>query len=66
VEREVLVNATEQISRFIANIRYEDIPTPVLNATRTIILDGVANVIAGSVQPELEYVRSGTQAKVGL
>ena len=32
-------------------------PRPVLNATRTIILDGIANVIAGSTQPELDYVR---------
>ena len=47
------MNATEQIARFVANIRYEDIPAPVLNATRKIILDGIANVIAGSVQPEL-------------
>ena len=51
------MNATEQIAHFIANVRYENIPAPVLSATRTIILDGIANVIAGSVQPELEYVR---------
>ena len=38
------MNATEQIARFIAKTRYEDIPRPVLDATRTIILDGVANV----------------------
>ena len=51
------MNATEQIAHFIADVRYENIPAPVLSATRTIILDGIANVIAGSVQPELEYVR---------
>jgi 2-methylcitrate dehydratase PrpD len=51
------VNATEKIARFIANTRYEDIPRPVLDATRTIILDGVANVVAGSTQPVLEYIR---------
>ena len=51
------VNATEQIARFIANTRYEDIPRPVLDATRTIILDGVANVLAGSTQPVLEHIR---------
>ncbi len=51
------MNATEQIARFIANTRYEAIPRPVLDATRTIILDGVANVLAGSTQPVLDYIR---------
>src|SRR4051812_31529621 len=37
-------NATERIARFIANTRYENIPRPVLDANRTIILDGIANV----------------------
>ncbi len=51
------MNATESIARFIANTRYEDIPRPVLDATRTIMLDGVANVLAGSTQPVLELIR---------
>ena len=50
-------NATEQIARFIANTRYDDIPRHVVDANRTIILDGVANVLAGSTQPVLEYIR---------
>ena len=51
------MNATEQIARFIANAAYDDIPRPVLDATRTIILDGVANILAGSRQPVLEHIR---------
>ena len=51
------MNATESIARFIANTTYEDIPRPVLDATRTIILDGVANILAGSRQPVLEHIR---------
>ena len=51
------MNATETVARFIANTRYENIPRPVLDATRTIILDGVANVLAGSTQPVLEHIR---------
>jgi len=51
------MNATESIARFIANTHYEDIPRPVLEATRTIMLDGVANVLAGSTQPVLEHIR---------
>jgi len=51
------VNATERVAHFIATTRYEDIPGPVLAATRTIILDGVANVVAGSTQPVLDHIR---------
>lgn len=51
------MNATEQIARFVAKTRYEDIPPAVLTATRTIILDGIANVLAGSTLHEPEYVR---------
>jgi 2-methylcitrate dehydratase PrpD len=51
------VNATEKIARFIASTRYEDIPRPVVDATRTIILDGIANVLAGATLPEPEFVR---------
>ena len=51
------MNATESIARFIATTTYEDIPRPVLDATRTIILDGIANVLGGSRQPVLEHIR---------
>jgi 2-methylcitrate dehydratase PrpD len=56
-ENRPVKNATEKIARFIANTRYENIPRPVLDANRTIILDGIANVLAGSKQAVLEYVR---------
>src|SRR5687767_4520144 len=55
--KEKQVKATAQIAQFIANTTYEDIPRPVLDATRTIILDGVANVLGGSRQPVLEHIR---------
>jgi 2-methylcitrate dehydratase PrpD len=51
------VNATEQIAQFIAHTKHEDIPRPVLEACRIIILDGIANVLAGSTLHEPEYVR---------
>jgi 2-methylcitrate dehydratase PrpD len=51
------MNATQQLAQFVANTRYQDIPRPVLDACRTIILDGIANVLAGSTQPEPEYIR---------
>ena len=52
------MNATQQIARFIADTKYEDIPRPVLDAARTIILDGLANVLAGSGQAAPTKVRS--------
>ena len=51
------MNATERIARFIANTAYEDIPRPVLDATLTIIRDGLANVLGGSRQPGPGHVR---------
>jgi len=51
------MNATQRVAHFIASTRYEDIPPPVLDAVRTIILDGVANVVAGSTQPVLDHIR---------
>jgi 2-methylcitrate dehydratase PrpD len=51
------MDATRQLAQFIANMRYDNIPRPVLDACRTIILDGIANVLAGATLPEPEYIR---------
>jgi 2-methylcitrate dehydratase PrpD len=54
---DIALNATERIAHFIATTRYQDVPAPVLAASRTIILDGIANVLAGSTQSVSEHVR---------
>ena len=59
------MHATQQIAQFIADTRYASIPRPVLDATRTIILDGIANVLAGSTQPVLDHVRRYVDALGG-
>ena len=50
---------TETLARFIAGLRYEDLPPPAVKAA---IMDGVANMLAGSTQPLVgimgEYVRA--------
>jgi 2-methylcitrate dehydratase PrpD len=51
------LDATARIARFIASTRYESVPPAVREATRTIILDGIANVLAGSTQAVSEHVR---------
>jgi 2-methylcitrate dehydratase PrpD len=52
------VNATQRIAQFVADTTYDGIPRTVIDATRTIILDGLANVVAGSGQSAPTKVRS--------
>ena len=59
------MHATQEIAQYIADTRYASIPRPVLDATRTIILDGIANVLAGSTQPVLDHVRRYVDALGG-
>lgn len=42
---------TEQIAQFIADTTYDRLPDAVVKAAKTGILDGVANLLAGSTQP---------------
>lgn len=39
---------TESLARFIADLRYEDIPTDVLDRARYCVLDNVANCLGGA------------------
>ena len=48
--------ATEQIAQFIAQTRYDDLPADVVEAAKIGILDGVANLLAGSAQPLSERI----------
>ena len=44
------MTTTRTLAQFIADTNYEDLPSPVVDAAKIAILDGVANVAAGSVQ----------------
>ena len=44
------MTATRTLAQFIADTDYADLPPPVVDAAKIAILDGVANVAAGSVQ----------------
>ena len=44
------MSATRTLAQFIADTQYQDLPGPVVEAAKIAILDGVANVVAGSVQ----------------
>ncbi len=44
------MSETRTLAQFIADTEYDNLPSPVVEAAKTAILDGVANVVAGSVQ----------------
>ena len=44
------MTATRTLAQFIADTDFADLPPPVVAAAKIAILDGVANVVAGSVQ----------------
>ena len=44
------MTATRTLAQFIADTDFADLPPPVVDAAKIAILDGVANVAAGSVQ----------------
>ena len=44
------MSETRTLAQFIADTQFDSLPSPVVEAAKTAILDGVANVVAGSVQ----------------
>ena len=44
------MGATQTLAQFIADTEYDSLPAPVVEAAKIAILDGVANMAAGSVQ----------------
>ena len=44
------MNETQTLAQFIADTEYESLPPPVVEAAKIAILDGVANMVAGSVE----------------
>jgi len=42
------MGTTEDLARFIAETQYDDLPAAVVAAAKIGILDGVANLLAGS------------------
>ena len=44
------MGATQTLAQFIVDTNYENLPVPVVEAAKVAILDGVANMLAGSTQ----------------
>ncbi len=58
------MGATEQLTQFVAGLRYQDIPAEVVDAAKAAITDGVAVMVAGSRQPLADIV-SGYVRQLG-
>jgi len=54
------MGTTEDLARFIAETHYDDLPAEVVAAAKIGILDGVANLLAGSTQPVAQIVSAYT------
>ena len=54
------MGTTEDLARFIAETQYDDLPAAVVAAAKIGILDGVANLLAGSTQPVAQMVSAYT------
>src|SRR4029450_474061 len=54
------MGTTEDLARFIAETQYDDLPAAVVAAAKIGILDGVANLLAGSTQPVAQLVSAYT------
>lgn len=59
------MNATKTLSQFVANSRYDDFDDSVVEAAKIAILDGVANMLAGSTQALASIVGRYVQDKGG-
>ena len=59
------MGATEDLSKFIAELSYEDLPETTVTAAKAAILDGFANMIAGSTQPVATIMSNYTKALGG-
>src|SRR2546423_763344 len=54
------MGTTEDLARFIAETQYDDLPAAVVAAAKIGILDGVANLLAGSTQPVAQIISAYT------
>jgi 2-methylcitrate dehydratase PrpD len=53
-----LTGMTEAAARFVAELRFEDLPAEALRISRRCVLDGLAVMLAGSEQPGMAPLRS--------
>lgn len=52
------MTVTARLAAFAAQTRFADLPDDVVAAAKTVLIDGIANMLAGSREPVAERVRS--------
>src|ERR1051325_3482414 len=57
--------AIERLAQFVAEMRWEAIPTAVRDHAKLVLLDTLGVMLAGSVQPEVAGVRARLTATGG-
>ncbi len=55
----------ESLAKFVAETRWEDIPAPVRQHAKLVLLDTIGVILAGSVRPEVAALRSRMGATAG-
>ena len=60
------MGATESLAQFIVDTSYERLPPAVVEAAKIAILDGVANMLAGSTQHLATIIGQYVQALGGV
>jgi 2-methylcitrate dehydratase PrpD len=55
----------EELARFAAETRLEDVPEPVRRHARLVLLDTLGVILAGSVRPEVRQLRESLSATAG-
>ena len=55
----------EELARFVAETRWEDVPEPVRRHTKLVLLDTLGVILAGSVRPEVRQLRERLAATAG-
>ena len=45
----------EELARFVAGTRLEDVPEPVRRHAKLVLLDTLGVILAGSVRPEVRH-----------
>lgn len=54
------MSVTSQLAEFASRTTYSDLPDDVVAAAKTVLIDGIANVLAGSREPVAERLRAYT------
>ena len=55
----------EELARFVAQTRWEDVPQPVRQHAKLVLLDTLGVILAGSERPEVRALRERLAATAG-